>query len=272
MSNDIEYPNNPRNGKALAGIILLVVGAALLLRQFDFFFFPHWLFSFPMVLICIGLYIGAKNNFHKPSSFILIAFGLILLIGNNIPDGSRFIWPAMIISLGLWLILRRNARFEHPNWDKAAYKEKWDWRNHTGQQTADTTGFSPSDTPPPVNPSSSYAYAGDDHIDAVSVFGGVKKTILSKNFRGGEIVNIFGGAELDFTQADINGRVIIDITQIFGGTKIIVPSHWKVVSDIAAVFASVDDKRLKTTAAPNSEKILVLKGVSIFAGIDVRSY
>jgi len=113
---------------------------------------------------------------------------------------------------------------------------------------------------------------GDDYLDAVSIFGGVKKMILSKNFKGGEIVNVFGGAELDFTQADINGRVIIDITQIFGGTKIIVPANWQVVSDLAAVFASVDDKRIKTMATADSNKILVLKGVSIFAGVDIRSY
>jgi predicted membrane protein len=73
-------------------------------------------------------------------------------------------------------------------------------------------------------------------------------------------------------QADINGRVIVDITQIFGGVKIIVPSNWQVVSDVAAVFASVDDKRIKSTASPNNDKLLVLKGVSIFAGIDIRSY
>jgi predicted membrane protein len=109
-------------------------------------------------------------------------------------------------------------------------------------------------------------------LDTVSVFGSVKKTVLSKNFRGGEIVNVFGGAELDFTQADINGKVIIDITQIFGGVKMIVPPHWQVVPDIAAVFAGIEDKRMKSTASVGSEKVLVLKGVSIFAGVDIRSY
>ena len=109
-------------------------------------------------------------------------------------------------------------------------------------------------------------------IVSVSIFGGVNKTILSKDFKGGDIVNIFGGAELDFTQADIDGRVYLDITQIFGGTKIIVPSNWQVVSDLAAVFASVDDKRIKSTASNVNGKILVLKGVSIFAGVDIRSY
>jgi len=29
---------------------------------------------------------------------------------------------------------------------------------------------------------------------------------------------------------------------------------------------------MRTSASPNNEKVLVLKGVSIFAGVDVRSF
>jgi predicted membrane protein len=276
MDNDIEQQKTPRNGKALAGIILLAVGGMLLLRQLDFFFFPHWLFTWPMWLIFWGLFIGAKSNFHRPSSFVLLVLGVIFLINENVHGAGDIVWPLGIIAFGLWMILRRNGTYDKDQWKKG-YNNKWDWRFHANVNpsqppVSDTTYTEvPNTEVPPVRPSS-YPPTGDDYLDAVSVFGGVKKIILSKDFKGGEIVNIFGGAELDFTQADINGRVIIDITQIFGGTKIIVPSNWQVVSDIAAVFASVDDKRMKTTAPLNSNKILVLKGVSIFAGIDIRSY
>lgn len=270
MSDDIGYTKNPRNGKALAGVILLIAGIILLFRQFDFFFIPHWLFTFPMLLIGIGLFIGAKSNFHKPVAFILILIGVILLINQNIDGASHFIWPVGIIVFGLWLILRRNGNFD-TGYRENRFGRKWDrdaksWQNPAAEYASSTV--------PPVNPGRfGYKHAmGDDYLDAVSVFGGVKKTILSKDFKGGEIVNIFGGAELDFTLAEINGRVVIDIVQIFGGTKIIVPSHWKVVSDLAAVFAGVDDKRIKNTAPLDTDKVLVLTGVSIFAGVDIRSY
>src|SRR5471030_1746234 len=283
MNNDIEHPNNPRNSKAIAGIVLLAIGAILLLHQFDDFFIPHWLFSWPMWLIFWGLIVGARTNFCKPSSFILIFLGIVFLINENFHGASHILWPLAIIGFGLWMILRRNTRFDNDYW-KNRYKNKWDWQNPAGAGSApqnpsepvvDYTSASSSSTTssstiPPMG-SGKYGATGDDYIDAVSVFGGVKKTILSKDFKGGEIVNIFGGAELDFTQADINGRVVIDITQIFGGTKIIVPPHWQVVSDIAAVFAGFDDKRMKITAE-STNKILVLTGVSIFAGIDIRSY
>jgi len=202
---------------------------------------------------------------------VLILLGIVFLINNNFHGAGGIIWPIAIIAFGLWMILRRHSRFDADYWEKR-YSGKWDWRNHLSQNPNEPAAADPSSAVPPKDPSG-YPPSGDDYLDAVSVFGGVKKTILSKDFKGGEIVNIFGGAELDLTLADINGRVIIDITQVFGGTKIIVPSHWQVVSDIAAVFAGIDDKRMRTTAATNStEKILVLKGVSIFAGVDIRSY
>jgi predicted membrane protein len=274
MNNDIVHPNNPRNGKALAGIILLAVGAMLLIRQLDFFFVPGWLFSWPMWLIGWGLFIGAKTNFHKPSSFLLILLGIVFLINENFDNASRIVWPLAIIGFGLWLILRRHSHFDKDKW-KNENNAAWDWNNKAAKMPdapiVDYTIDPSASAVPPIDPAS-YKPTGDDYLDTVSVFGSVKKIILSKNFRGGEIVNIFGGAELDFTQADIQGKVIIDITQIFGGVKMIVPPHWQVVPDIAAVFAGIEDKRMKSTATIGSEKILILKGVSIFAGVDIRSY
>lgn len=269
MDNDIKYSNNPRNGKALVGVILLMVGAILLLQQY---IIPDWVKLWPLWLIGWGIFIGAKSNFQKPSFFVLMGLGTVFLFTENIHNSDRVFWPLLIIGFGLWMILRRRSAYDKDYWQKH-YKYRWD----PNTAAPGTSGPAPvedasyTEVPPNGGPSG-YRPTGDDYLDAVSVFGGVKKTILSKDFKGGEIVNIFGGAELDFTQADINGRVIIDITQIFGGTKIIVPSHWQVVSDLAAVFAGVDDKRIRTTAAPNSEKILVLKGVSIFAGVDIRSF
>ena len=64
----------------------------------------------------------------------------------------------------------------------------------------------------------------------------------------------------------------VEVTQVFGGVKMVVPSHWTIVSDMASVFAGFDDKRVRTTAPLDNTKVLVLKGVSIFAGVDIRSY
>lgn len=277
MSNDIDFQNKPNNNKVLAGLVLLAVGGVLLMKQL--FYMPGWLISWPMLIIAWGLYSGSKHNFRNPTWIILIFVGVIFLLHeiNNKFQAGEIVWPAVLIIFGLWMILRRNHRWD--KWDKKSWENKWDWRtpppptpSQPDADPAQPVADPAASTVPPNRGYKASHTLGDDYLDTVSVFGGVKKTILSKDFKGGEIVNIFGGAELDFTQADISGKVTIDITQIFGGTKIIVPSNWQVVSDIAAVFASVDDKRLRSTAGLNNDKILVLKGVSIFAGVEIRSY
>lgn len=277
MLNDINQPGKTPQGKVVAGAILLVVGVLLLVKQLDFFFFPNWLFSWPMILIVWGLYTGAKHNWRKPIWFILVLLGFGFLLDDAIPsfDMGAIIWPVMIIAFGIWIIMRKNR--ETP----LAGNDYWD--NKFQAKPADSTGTGDyveaeytANVPPadPLNPGSGTVppTSYDDVLNATAIFGGVNKTIFSKNFRGGDITNIFGGTELDFTQADINGRVVIDITQMFGGTKIIVPANWQVVPDLAAIFAGVDDKRIKNPAAINHGKVLVLKGVSLFAGIEIRSY
>lgn len=269
MSIQPSYPHKPRNnGKVFMGLILLAVGSLLLLRQFDFFFFPGWIFSFPMLLIVIGIFTGIKHDFRKPTSFILILIGVIFLSGRLLPwfDLRSFIFPIVVIGLGLWLIVRRNN--QHQPWKNNINDTDPFKGNSVFVPEADYTvkpeGY--------VAPEPQAAPAGDDYIDAVAVFGGVKRIIMSKDFKGGEIVNIFGGAEIDFTRADINGTVSIEITQVFGGTKLVVPPHWQVRSDMAAIFAGIDDKRFGNAGAQSADKVLILKGTSIFAGVDIRSY
>ncbi|MDT3402747.1 LiaF transmembrane domain-containing protein [Mucilaginibacter terrae] len=278
MSTEPIYPKRPQNnGKALAGLILLGVGAMLLLRQFDFFFFPGWIFSFPMLLIVIGVFQGVKNDFKKPSSFILIVLGVLFLSGKIMPwfNARDFAFPVIIIAVGFWLITKKGK--QNP-WDKKKdqYFDKEpvfteaDYVVKPEGEEAQPAGAEQS-TQSETSSTYNYNIKGDDVLDIVSVFGGVKRMVLSKAFKGGEIVNIFGGAEVDFTRADIQGPVIVEITQLFGGTKLLVPPHWQVVSDVSSVFAGVDDKRFGNVAQ-SPDKILYLKGISVFAGIDIRSF
>ena len=41
-------------------------------------------------------------------------------------------------------------------------------------------------------------------LDATSIFGGVKKNIITKDFKGGDVTSIFGGSEIILSQADID--------------------------------------------------------------------
>ena len=119
---------------------------------------------------------------------------------------------------------------------------------------------------------SGYAgYSSEDYLDTTAFFGGVHKKIVSKNFRGGDIVTIMGGTELDLSQADFTGMVRLDVVQIMGATKIIVPAHWEVRTDVTAIFAGFEDKRQQPTVN-NPEKVLFIDGTSLMGGIELRNF
>ncbi len=254
------HPGHSGTGRFFGGVIILAVGVILLLNQTGSILFPHWLFTWPVLLIVVGFYIGARHNFHRGGWPIMMLVGAIFLSEDFFPNLnlSEYIWPIVIIGIGLLIILRPKRRYWHGH-DKAYWKsQKWQWKGQYkyGQQA-------PSEAP----------VSGDDYIDSVSVFGGVHKVIVSKDFKGGDIVNIFGGAEINLTQADIKGKVELEVTQIFGGTKIIVPADWEVQSKmVVSIFGGVEDKRNPATTKHNPDKILVIDGTCIFAGIDIISY
>ncbi|MGZ3752418.1 MAG: hypothetical protein ACXVB0_19635 [Mucilaginibacter sp.] len=111
----------------------------------------------------------------------------------------------------------------------------------------------------------------EDHLNATAIFGGIKKTILSKNFKGGKISNVFGGTELDFTHADLNGVAVLDISQVFGGMVITVPNDWRIETDLSQLFAVVDDYRDNVYQTKKSDKVLVLKGSSVCASVEIQN-
>lgn len=113
----------------------------------------------------------------------------------------------------------------------------------------------------------------NDFIRIDSVFSGVNRMILSKNFQGGKISCVFGGAEIDLSQADIQGTAVIKVDVVFGGLKLIVPANWGVQSYIDGAFQSVDDNRKYQSAIDiDHNKMLVLKGTAVFGGVEVKSY
>jgi len=282
MSIEPSYPNRAQKGKVLAGLILLFVGAAFLVNELDFMYFPHWIFRPATFWLVLALYLGAKDNFRKPLWVIVAFLAGLSVIDNIFPffNLSKVAPALAVIGVGVWLLLGRKHNWgrkagvsDSQSFDKANFDNPFEPKFKADPTDPNYDANAPEQEKTYYAPNTPPGGHGDDVIDTVSVFGSVKRTILSKNFRGGEIVNVFGGTDLDLTQADIYGRVVIDVTQLFGGIKLYVPPHWQVVSDLAAVFSGVDDKRRNIASVPlSTDKILVIKGVSIFAGVEIRSF
>jgi hypothetical protein len=240
---DPSVKDKNRNGRIMGGLFIIVVGVAILADRAGVDL-PFRLFSFYNFLIALGLYLGFRHSFKGFAWLIPIGFGILFLIDDVYPyyDLDHYIFPIIVISIGLFIIFKPKGR------DRS-------WRNRDSSKSADNSN--------------------EDYIDSTVIFGSVKKNVISKNFKGGDAVTIFGGTEINLNQADVEGKIVLDLTQIFAGTKLIVPAHWKIQSDdLVAIFGGIEDKRpiMADVSSVDQAKVLVLKGTCVFGGIDIKSY
>ena len=238
---------NGRNSNILTGVFIIVIGIVALMRA-TIPDFPDWVFDWHTGLIAFGLFIGVRHNFRGGAWLILLLVGGIFLLKDIFPEFSfKTIWPIVLIVVGAFIILRPRRRWKFDG-------------------TKRTEGASDSFFSEDVD------YTKDDFVDSTSIFGGAKKIIISKNFKGGDLVNIFGGTELDLSQADFTGMASIELTTIFGGTKLLVPSNWSIKSEAVTIFGGIEDKRRMQTVTETPEKILLIRGTVIFGGIEIKSF
>lgn len=254
---------NKDSGRVLAGVIILVIGLILLAGQLGMdHIFPRWLFSWPLILCVVGLIIGATSNFKNPASLILIGLGTVFILQQNFNFNVwKFVVPIFLTGLGLWLLTdkqrstKKQSRPVQPDYTHTDYIHQDQDYNTDSDQERQQASFTNE----------------NDFLNSTAIFSEEKKTIVSKNLQGGEIVNVFGGTDLNLMQADLKGPIVIDIFQLFAGTKIIVPPHWTVHSKVVSVFGEVSDKQFHQDRPKDHQKTIYLKGTSIFGGITIKS-
>jgi len=228
-----------KNNRAIIGVILVLVGLFLVMRNTGFFpdFIDHVIFSWPMLLVAIGLVmtLGASE---KTAGVIVMAVGgffMIPMIFRETFHAYNMFWPSIFIIIGVIFI--------------ATKRRGW-------------------------NSVTSKGVIGDDYIDYVNVFSGGERQIVSENFKGGKVSAVFGSIELDLTKAKLApGRSELEIACVFGGATIIVPDDWFVAIEVTPVLGGFSDSRkLIPGRTIDPSKQLVIKGAVVFGGGEVKSY
>ncbi|WP_461633441.1 LiaF transmembrane domain-containing protein [Labilibaculum euxinus] len=233
-----QHKSNPNN-RAIFGIFLILFGCLLVLKNLDFIPYDlrHVIFSWPMLLFGLGvLFFFGKDD--KTTGIVLMAVGGVFLMP-IVFDWSfnwrGLFWPVMLIVIGVVVIRKRNE----------------------------------------CDVSKRSAVGSDsDYIDELNIFGGGEKVINTKNFRGGKVTCVFGGTELNLTNADLaEGTNIIDVFTMFGGCVLVVPSDWEVKVEVSAILGGVSDKRIPTTNyIVEPKKELIIKGFVALGGCEIKSY
>lgn len=233
--------NSSPNSRILLGIILILIGGLYLLDTLNLISMniPNIIFSFPFILFIVGIII-LFNSRNKVFGALLAFIGALTLVPRIFPNvhfDSDIIWPVILIAIGLMIIFKRRSFHGC-------------YRSFHGQKI------------------------DKDFIEDVAVFGGGHKVIHSENFKGGNITAIFGGSEIDLTQCKLaEGENVIDVLLLFGGTTMILPKDWDVRLNVTPIFGGFSHKGRKDPSIPyDSTRTLIIKGVAIFGGGDIKSY
>ena len=220
---------------------------------------------------------------------MLIIGGASLISRMMRTDFGSVTVPIIIISLGIYFIMSKRKPPMVPPTYPHPPQGSYDWDKRVHVPTAEPIDSSPADqesrpfneqygSSQQASPNQQafgdkdpFQQSFEDNLNLNSIFAGQKKVIYSKNFRGGNLTNVFGSVELDLTKADIQQPIVIDTFQLFGSARIIIPPHWTVFSNVASVLGSVDDRRFQTIYNPDTDKKIYITGTCILGNLTIKN-
>ena len=104
-----------------------------------------------------------------------------------------------------------------------------------------------------------------------AMMSGVRRQVTGA-FAGAEATAIMGGVELDLRYSAMDAdEVIIDTFALWGGIEIWVPMHWEIVSQGLPLMGAFEDKTHVTTHGGNRQPRLIVRGVAIMGGVEIKN-
>ncbi|MGV9002317.1 MAG: LiaF transmembrane domain-containing protein [Candidatus Saccharimonadaceae bacterium] len=217
--------------RVVTGLIIIGVGVSALLSALNLMPFWSWFGYWWPLLVITG--------------------GVLMLLGDF---ARNFLWGSVLLAIGSLLLLKTNGVLT------------FDFYGLIVPILIITGGLSLLIHT--KNRSSVDTTSSDSDNIAVVLSGSDTKN-KSKNYKGGKITSIFGGATLDLRDAKLTGSATLDIFALCGGIEIKVPRDWKVISKVVPLAGSVENKSEGSDSA--KEPVLVLTGTATFSGVEIKT-
>lgn len=246
-------PDTPRSRKT-AAYILLAIAALLLLSNTGLFNFSglgdligsviRLAFNLiPYIITAAGSYWIYRSRESKAPlmAWLITIFGLVLIIAQLGLFGLSFgdmITPMILVTIAFFLVNPRNLlprRFNSSNED--------------------------------LDPD-------EQEIKLFAFMGGGELNFHSKKLTGGEVMAIWGGYEIDFSDADMKGdSMVLSLYCIMGGVEITVPANWRVEkSGAMSIMGAFSNKTRDMAEELNlPRKTLIVSGLALMGGGEIRN-
>ncbi len=242
IQNDYSM-NSSKAVRVLIGLVFLSIGITMFLRVTGFelpFQVPPYVFSWKMILVVLGIFF-IVSDLNRSTGIILVVIGGVFLARDlfdfSVRDLLTYAIPVIFLLAGFFLL------FPHLL-GKKKYRR---------QGMVSDTGES---------------------LEAVHIFSSGSRMVKSETFRGGELVSIFASANVYFRDTKmVPGSNVLHVTCIFGGSEIHVPDDWLVRTECTTLFSDLSDKRFNKAEQEQTdeEKVLIIKGFLLFAGLEIKS-
>ena len=223
------------------GLIILLVGLVMILHKADLINYELYdiLMSWEMLLIGIGalVFFGGSHG----AGIIVMSLGVFFMIPDvfrEYDEVRKYFWPVILVMLGLVFMIRPKPGFM-----------KKEFRPENKEY-------------------------GSNNFDEFDLVGAKEVHLKTDDFIGGRATAVFGANEIDLRSCEISPEgATIEVSTVFGAGVMLVPNDWTVINRVTAVFGGYSDVRIKDpNYAPNPSKTIVVKGVCIFGGIEIRNF
>jgi predicted membrane protein len=201
------------------GLIIVVIGAALLFDNIDvsgdYPIGDYW----PVILIALGFF-GWIGNALRPEfgNMVLMALGGILLT-QNLSDDYSFgdLWPALAIAIGISIIFapHNRRRKGRKNFNVRFEGKRGGWGHNRSSSSHDTNEF----------------FSDSERVVDGEYTGSVARVKLA-------------GGSLDLTNATLPEEgAVLELDIVLGGYKVRVPENWTVDLQADVNMGEITDNR-----------------------------
>lgn len=220
----------------LWGLLLIAIGVIVGLNALDIveinLFFDGWWTFFVLVPSVIGLVSDKQKT--GPLIGLLIGLAFLLTAQGIVP--FCYLWklafPAALVIGGLLLI----------------------FRNVLGAKVNDK-----------IQNLNDKLHEKEEYC---AMFGGQDIRFAGQTFEGASMSAVFGGIQCDLRDAIISQDAVLNVSAIFGGVDIFVPSTVKVVVRSTPLFGGVSDK--SPTCMDETAPTLYVNATCMFGGVDIK--
>lgn len=253
------------HGGLLGGVILAGIGVLLLLQNLNIPGFDDLERYWPVILIVVGIAQLSRSMGMggKVWGGVVFLVGVVFLLQNFgiiQHDVWRFLWPGVLIVVGLGMLARAIDRHTYAGTGADAAEDAKKMGENIRDRIVSDWGRSQKAT-------------SVDHLSEWAIFSGVRRRLDTQDFQGGDAFAMFGGVEIDLRKAAMKrDEVVVEVNAIFGGVEMRVPENWTVLVRGAGIFGGYEDKTMDSRVAPDGKQPhLIVNGFAVFGGVTIQN-